>query len=116
MAEALSEPQRTQLLDALTSLAAALEAQLTSDSDATVVLDQQAVGRISRQDALLQQSMAKATQQQAQKRLLQVRRALAEPEEYGDCLHCGEPIGVARLQVSPETPLCLSCQSASEQS
>lgn len=115
MTQPLSDTERQTLLHQLETLAGSLETQLTSNSDATVTLDQQAVGRVSRQDALLQQSMAKATLEQARQRLLQVRRALSEPEEYGECRHCGEPIGLARLQVRPETPLCLACQSEAEQ-
>ncbi len=114
MAQPLSDNEQQALLKQLRQLAGELESQLDSDSGETVILDQQAFGRVSRQDALLQQNMAKATQEQARRRLHQVRLALADPDEYGYCRHCGEPIGLARLKVRPETPLCLSCQSAAE--
>ena len=29
---------------------------------------------------------------------------------YGICLHCGEPIDLARLRAQPAASLCLSCQ------
>ncbi len=111
----LDNRERQLLMGRLQQLAEALERQLDSDNDTPVTLDQQAFGRVSRQDALLQQSMAKATQEQARRRLQQVRRALADPDEFGYCRHCGEPIGLARLRARPETPLCLSCQSEAEQ-
>ncbi|MCL6418143.1 TraR/DksA family transcriptional regulator [Aestuariirhabdus haliotis] len=86
------------------------------ESSAVVELDQQAFGRVSRQDALLQQNMAKATNQQAENRLRQVTQALARVEsgDFGYCLQCDRAIGFPRLEVRPETPLCLNCQSSSE--
>jgi DnaK suppressor protein len=38
-------------------------------------------------------------------------RALAKLEEgsYGDCDSCGAPIGSGRLEVAPESALCIEC-------
>ena len=33
---------------------------------------------------------------------------------YGVCLECGEKIALRRLQVAPEAPFCLNCQSRLE--
>ena len=33
---------------------------------------------------------------------------------YGDCLSCGEPIALPRLQVQPSAPRCAACQAAFE--
>ena len=33
---------------------------------------------------------------------------------YGVCLDCGEAIALRRLQVAPEAPFCLNCQSRLE--
>jgi RNA polymerase-binding transcription factor DksA len=40
-----------------------------------------------------------------------IRAALRRIAEgtYGDCARCGEPIGEARLDVLPATPLCRRC-------
>ena len=85
-------------------------------SSETVELDQQAFGRVSRGDALQQQSMAIASLSQCQHRLREVLKALAriESEDYGFCLHCDNPIGYPRLKARPETPFCLGCQSKRE--
>ncbi len=77
----------------------------------TVELDQQAVGRLSRMDALQNQAMAKA---QAARRDGEVRRIRAALEridegEFGYCSDCGDEIGTARLSVDPTLPRCLSC-------
>lgn len=85
-------------------------------SSKTVRLDQQAFGRVSRGDALQQQSMAKAGVSQCQQRLRQVLKALARIDsgDYGYCLDCDNPIGFPRLKARPETPFCLGCQSKRE--
>jgi len=86
-----------------------------ADGARTVDLDQP-IGRLTRVDALQQQSMAKANRQSAQVRLRQVEAALKRTEQgtYGCCLDCDEPIGRARLEVRPEAFLCIGCQEERE--
>ena len=81
----------------------------------TVDLDEP-IGRLTRVDALQQQSMAKANRQAAQVRLRQLEAALKRTEEgtYGRCLDCDEPVGRARLEVRPEAFLCIDCQEERE--
>ncbi|MGI9277400.1 MAG: TraR/DksA family transcriptional regulator [Endozoicomonas sp.] len=115
----LNAEQQEELKTILLSLRGELQQALeqSDKSSQPVSLDQQAFGRVSRVDALQQQSMAKASQQQYQERLRQVLKALAnfDSGDYGYCLSCNNPIGYPRLQARPETPLCLACQSAAEQ-
>ncbi len=77
----------------------------------------QPIGRLSRMDALQQQSMVQANIRAAQRRLEQAEAALQRiaPGEYGFCLECDEAIGFARLKARPESPFCLSCQGRREQ-
>ena len=81
-----------------------------------VTLDQQSVGRVSRIDAIQQQQMAIANQQQTGDMLKGIELALRRIDDasYGDCLECGEPIAFARLQAQPFASLCIDCQSARE--
>lgn len=82
-------------------------------SAATVVeLDQAAVGRLSRMDALQQQAMAKAAEQRAISRLSRVRGALQrlENDTYGRCEDCDEMLDIRRLQTDPCAAVCLECQ------
>lgn len=48
--------------------------------------------------------------------LMAVQAALERLAEgtYGDCLACGEPIGIQRLSVLPEAALCVDCQDVAE--
>ena len=89
------------------------------DSEAAarpVELDQAAVGRVSRIDAIQQQTMVAANRAGAQIRLAQVMAAIGavEREEYGYCKACEEPIAFRRLKVRPEAPFCVRCQGARE--
>ena len=115
----LSEDQIEQLLDHLTDLRSELYEEVTSlkHSSKPVELDQQAVGRVSRGDALQQQNMAQANLGHCQERIRQVEEALnkIDSEEYGYCEECGEPIAPERLSASPETPYCVKCQTLKEQ-
>jgi DnaK suppressor protein len=48
--------------------------------------------------------------------LTQVRLALERLNEgtFGECLHCGNPIGEKRLEALPWTPYCIECQEKIE--
>lgn len=94
-----------------------METIAQSDQSAQPVkLDQQAFGRVTRVDALQQQSMAKASLEQSKQQLRQVLMALARVEsgDYGYCLECDRAIQFARLEIRPESSLCIDCQSGKE--
>ena len=76
-----------------------------------VTLDQQSVGRLSRMDAMQQQSMDLAREERRQQRLGILAAALQRIEagDYGYCLRCDEPIKLARLQIDPAVTTCVSC-------
>ncbi|MDG1483385.1 MAG: TraR/DksA C4-type zinc finger protein [Myxococcota bacterium] len=82
----------------------------------TVDLDQSRMGRVSRIDAIQQQKMAQATLRRHQQRLERVEAAIErydeDPEEYGPCMRCGEPIGYRRLKAFPDVVVCVGCSRA----
>ena len=114
----LTESQVTALCKEVEQLKADLTRQLSLNADAAkpVKLDQSAVGRVSRMDAMQGQAMAKATRQGMERQLAQCTAALQASlrGEYGYCRRCEEPIGWKRLNAKPESPFCLECQRASE--
>jgi len=91
---------------------------LAEEGSKPVKLDQQAVGRLSRMDAMQQQAMASSNKRNTATRLALARSAIAlfDDGDYGFCRSCEEPIGYARLKARPETPLCLLCQGGREAS
>lgn len=84
---------------------------VSGDSRAVVELDQQSVGRLSRMDAMQQQAMALATEQQRQQQLARIDSALARIETgtYGACVRCGEEISEKRLLADLTVTLCIDC-------
>lgn len=115
--EALTSEQRERLLMRLRDTFDELSAQVTSvhERSAPVQLDQQAVGRVSRIDAIQQQQMAQANEQQILYQLARIKHILATPEDYGYCKECEEPIGFARLNIHTTAEYCIECQSSKEQ-
>ncbi len=114
----LNQQQVDELHTSLVVKRQEVESQLANNDSSTkpVTLDQQSVGRVSRIDAIQQQQMAIANQQQATQLLKDIELALRRLQagEYGNCQQCTEPIAFARLQAQPFAGLCLDCQSASE--
>lgn len=78
---------------------------------ATVELDQQSVGRLSRMDALQSQAMAQETRRRriAETRRIEAALARIEDGEFGWCEACGEAIAPKRLEIDPTARLCIAC-------
>ena len=78
-----------------------------------VELDQTVQGRLSRQDALQQQEMAKATERRRQNDLQRTMKALEriDTEDFGYCVSCDEEIEKKRIELDPAIIICLSCAS-----
>lgn len=43
-----------------------------------------------------------------------LRRLEEEPDSFGDCEDCGEPIPLRRLELMPHAALCVRCQATRE--
>ncbi|MEO1106363.1 MAG: TraR/DksA C4-type zinc finger protein [Pseudomonadota bacterium] len=95
-------------LEELTALSASAER-----SQAVVELDQQAVGRLSRMDALQNQAMAKAqkTNRNIETHRLKAALQRLEDGEYGYCEDCGDRIPDGRLKLDLAASKCVSCAS-----
>ena len=78
-----------------------------------VELDQQAVGRLSRMDALQNQAMAKAQQARRDQQVRRLQAALIRIDggEFGYCEDCGDKIPHGRLDLDLAASKCVSCAS-----
>ena len=115
--QGLSAEQVETLRRELLALAERIEALLASpEAGAKPVSLDEPIGRISRMDAIAQQSMRSAQRRAEQRRLAHARSALHRiaQGDYGECMECGEEVGFSRLEARPETPFCLACQRLRE--
>jgi DnaK suppressor protein len=104
-------------MEALRECLLVLQAELRGAAESTredsrpVALDQAAVGRLSRMDAMQMQAMAQATSRRREEQLLRIGAALRRMDEgdYGWCIDCGEEIDVRRLRIDPAATLCVAC-------
>lgn len=86
----------------------------TADDVKPVELDQAAVGRVSRGDAMQVQQMALESARRRERRLVGVEHALQRLDQgrYGICADCEEDIDVRRLEVDPAAVRCIKCAEA----
>lgn len=115
----LKPEQISALEEQLQAARGELEELVASFEDGAkpVSLDQP-IGRLSRMDALQQQSMSEASRRVARQRLEQVKAALHRitSGDYGYCVECEEEIDLTRLQARPEAVFCIDCQGRRERS
>lgn len=88
----------------------------TAEDRAPVSLDQQAVGRLSRMDALQVHAMAEATHERRLAELKRIAAALARMDDgdYGYCVACDAKIAAKRLELDPAVPTCIKCAEKAE--
>jgi DnaK suppressor protein len=117
MTDELSDVQLSELAADLRALQDELRSLLEMSKDGVKPVDlDEPIGRVSRMDAIQQQSMAASNREAAKVRLGQVGAALSAIDggDYGYCAACEEPIGFRRLKAKPETRMCVACQGARE--
>ena len=87
------------------------EDDLGAESQQTVELDQQAIGRLSRMDALQNQAMANANHARRQAERARLNAALIRMNEgeFGYCDSCGDVIKLERLHLDPAAMICVEC-------
>ena len=87
------------------------QSELSKEARDVVELDQQAVGRLSRMDAMQQQAMAEAQERIRNLDLTRIDMAIRRlaDDEYGYCVDCDEEIPDARLAIDPMAERCVNC-------
>jgi len=70
-----------------------------------------AIGRLTRMEAINAQSMQEANLNSAKVRLKKLENTLGriDDDEYGICCDCEEPIAFKRLLLLPESLRCVQC-------
>lgn len=70
-----------------------------------------AIGRISRMDAINNNSITEAALRQAESKLNGLKQVLSKigSPEFGICLKCRKPIPIGRILIRPESLYCVNC-------
>ncbi len=70
-----------------------------------------AIGRISRMDAINNKSVAEAALRQAEMKLNGLKHTLSqiESDDFGLCTKCRQPIPLGRILLVPHSRFCISC-------
>ena len=70
-----------------------------------------AIGRVSRMDAINNKSINDSALRQAEQKLQNLHKVLekAGSKDFGICVRCKKPIPVGRLMIRPESLLCVNC-------
>ncbi|MDZ7726088.1 MAG: TraR/DksA C4-type zinc finger protein [Candidatus Campbellbacteria bacterium] len=70
-----------------------------------------AIGRITRMDAINNKSVTEASLRQAEEKLKNLNRVLSKigTKEFGICQKCGKEIHIRRIIFRPESLLCVDC-------
>ncbi|MEM7367360.1 MAG: TraR/DksA C4-type zinc finger protein [Bacteroidota bacterium] len=70
-----------------------------------------AIGRLSRMDAINNKSVNEAGLRSAKSKLVKLERALSriDQSDFGYCSRCKQPIKVGRILFMPESSRCVRC-------
>ncbi len=70
-----------------------------------------AIGRITRMDAINNKSVTEASLRQAEQKLKNLQRVLSQvgTSDFGICLKCRKPIPSGRILFRPESLYCVDC-------
>ena len=70
-----------------------------------------AIGRVSRMDAINNKSVAEAALRQAQDKLDKLQYMLTQvgKKNFGICAKCHQPIPIGRLLLMPQSRYCVRC-------
>jgi DnaK suppressor protein len=108
----LSEEQRREISRALELALQEADASIVAFREMSApVSPENAIGRVSRMDAIQNKSVVEAALRKAEEKkeaLLQMQKRLGD-QDFGLCRRCGRPIPVKRLILMPQSPHCVRC-------
>lgn len=84
---------------------------LRREENAKPISPDNAIGRVSRMDAINSRGVAEAGLRTAKRKLSNLKIALTKIDlpSFGNCSHCGNPIRPARLMFMPQSDRCVRC-------
>ncbi len=108
----MTREEKERLKDKLLQEKAKVEKRVSSLKELTKsIAPDNAIGRVSRMDAINNKSVNEAALRTAENKLKSIDNALQKIDhnDFGKCRRCGQPIPMGRLVVMPESSLCIRC-------
>lgn len=88
------------------------EKQITEYKELTQPVEpENAIGRISRMDAINNKSVTEAALRKSKDKLYKLNVVLAklDDDDFGICIRCRQPIPLGRILIMPQSPTCVKC-------
>ncbi|WP_456462324.1 TraR/DksA family transcriptional regulator [Reichenbachiella sp.] len=75
------------------------------------IAPENAIGRVSRMDAINNKSINEASLRKAEEKLDKLKVALSkiDDNDFGICVRCKQPIPVGRIMLVPQSNKCVNC-------
>jgi len=108
----MNEEQKTKLRDLINKEIEELKLMIERVKETVQpIAPDEAIGRLTRMEAINAKSISEANLRSSQARLRQLEFALGniDDPEFGICAGCEEPIPFGRLMVMPESRMCVKC-------
>ena len=108
----LSPEEKEKIKEAILRKAEELDDRITEYRELTKPIPpSDAIGRVSRMDAINNRSVNEAALRQLEEEKSQLEKAMERmrDEKYGKCMRCGDDIPVGRLMLMPGASRCVRC-------
>lgn len=108
----LTREQRNEIREALAHKRAEVEEKIAAYKELTrPIAPENAIGRVSRMDAINNKSVNEAALRQAEATLtkLNLAESKLDQPDFGTCTRCRGPITTGRLMLMPESNRCVRC-------
>ena len=108
----LSAEEKENIKETIKTQIQELEVKIVEYKELTKPIPpENAIGRVSRMDAINNKSVNEAALRQAETKLANMKRALEKVDEeyFGVCTSCGSAIPVGRILLVPGSTKCVRC-------
>ena len=108
----MNDGEKVKIREKIIEEISSLEGKISSLSEAAKpVSPDNAIGRLTRLEAMGSQGISEANLRAAKGRLSLLEGALTRINrpDFGLCMECEEPIAIGRLMLMPESTRCIHC-------
>jgi len=108
----MTEAEKSEIIEIILADIEKLNKKITELKDFTEPISpDNAIGRVSRMDAINNKSIFDASMRNSQERLNQLKEILKHTnnDDFGICIKCRQSIPFERLKIRPEIRLCANC-------